>query len=102
MSPAGDTVAADGVTLTVQLPDSSGGKCPGAAVYEYSAVAQETDTAVAVSLRQKLVSPAAASSEPCISDLMLRFSAYRVKLAAPLGNRVVIDGGGAATAVTKG
>ncbi|WP_027345193.1 hypothetical protein [Hamadaea tsunoensis] len=100
-APAADTIAADGVTLTVQLPDSDN-KCPGAAVYEYTAVAQETATAIAVSLHQRLVSPAASSSEPCISDLMLRFRAYQVKLAAPLGNRVVIDGDGAATAVVKG
>ncbi|GAA1367691.1 hypothetical protein [Catellatospora chokoriensis] len=96
MSSAG--LAADGVTLTVRLPTSPE-PCAGQPVHEYAAEAVESAKAVAVRLRIVATSPAASpgGSGDCIQDAMLRTAEYTVRLARPLGNRVLLTAYGMAS-----
>ncbi|GIG00887.1 hypothetical protein [Catellatospora citrea] len=93
MSSAG--LAADGVTLTVRLPTPPE-PCAGQPVHEYAAEAVESAKAVAVRLRIIATSPAASpgGSADCIRDAMLRTAEYTVRLARPLGNRVLLTASG--------
>lgn len=94
------TVAADGVTLTVTLPQP-GEPCPGEPARRWTAEAVESATAVTVGLRADVVSaPAAApSAGDCVRDGMLRTAPYQVTLAKPLGGRVLVGSDGGAVSV---
>lgn len=84
-------LAADGVTLTLRLP-APGPPCPGQPTQEYAAEAVETAQAAVVRLRVSDTSPAATpgGAETCVRDAMLRTALYTVRLAQPLGNRVLL------------
>ncbi|GAA1410171.1 hypothetical protein ACFQZ4_35380 [Catellatospora coxensis] len=84
-------LAADGVTLTLRLP-APGPLCPGQPVREYAAEAVETAQAAVVRLRVSTAFPAATpgGAESCVRDAMLRTALYTVRLAQPLGNRVLL------------
>lgn len=101
LGPEPGKLAGDGVTLTVQLPWTPESKCPGSPVYENIPVVRESGTAVAVGISQKVVSYVPGSGVNCGSDMMLRFKAYQVTLAAPLGNRVVLDPSGAPLTIIR-
>ncbi|MEU8004849.1 hypothetical protein AB0B66_27125 [Catellatospora sp. NPDC049111] len=92
LNPAG--LAADGVTLTLRLP-APGPPCPGEPVREHTAEVVESAQAAVVRLRIAVVSPAAtAGGEGCVRDAMLRTALYTVRLAQPLGNRVLLGASG--------
>ncbi|MEU8079006.1 hypothetical protein AB0B31_26635 [Catellatospora citrea] len=88
-------LAADGMTLTVRLP-APDVPCPGQPVTEYAAEAVESATAVAVRLRIVATSPAATpgGGVDCARDAMMRFAQYPVRLARPLGNRLLLSASG--------
>jgi hypothetical protein len=93
---------ADGVTLTVTMPAPHPGACPGDAVYRHLPVMLESATAVAVGIRREVVSIAPGTrSDNCAYDAMLRTQKYKVKLAAPLGPRVLIGTDGGPVAVVS-
>jgi hypothetical protein len=89
-------LATDGVTLTVTMAAPYPGACPGDPVYRHVPVVIELETAVAVGIRREVVrvEPGPRRAD-CGYDAMLRTQPYTVKLAGPLGNRVVVgpDGG---------
>ncbi|MFD0598719.1 hypothetical protein ACFQZ4_45830 [Catellatospora coxensis] len=101
--PGAASIAADGMTLTVQLmktPDP----CPGMPTEQFEAEVAESTTAVAIGLRLVESSPAATPGRRqggCLDDLVYRTQPYTVRLARPLGNRVLVGRDGA-SAVTKG
>lgn len=87
-------LAADGLTLTVRLATPPP-PCPGEPTHEYAAEAVETAKAAAVVLRIVATSPAATpGSGGCVRDAMLRTAEYTVRLAQPLGNRVLLRASG--------
>lgn len=89
-------VSADGLTLTVILP-AAPAPCPGDSQISYSAEVLESPTAVAVGLR---VDNPQVQLGSCARDMMLRTAEYRVKLAKPLGGRVLVDTQGMVMAVS--
>ncbi|WP_144118604.1 hypothetical protein [Catellatospora sichuanensis] len=88
-------LATDGVTLTLRLATPPE-PCSGQPVHEYAAEAVESAKAVAVRLKIVATSPAASpgGSGDCVRDLMLRTAEYTVRLARPLGNRVLLRASG--------
>lgn len=89
------TLSADGLTLTVQLPAPHPTACPGDPLLRYVAEVVESGSAVAVGVRSEVISiQPGARRDDCGYDLMLRTAQYEVKLAAPLGNRVLLGPGG--------
>ena len=102
----GDTfdarLAADGVTLTVTMPAPYPDACPGDPVYRHAPVVLESATAVAVGIRREVVTIAPGTrSDNCGYDAMLRTRKYTVKLAAPLGPRVLVGAEGGPVAVVS-
>jgi hypothetical protein len=101
--PGGDPparLAADG-TLTVPVP-APPSPCPGAQVFEVDATVTETASTVTVVPRSVPTSIAPGPSQPsCGQRLVLQFVERQVRLAAPLGNRVLIGSGGRPVAVTR-
>ncbi|GHJ43536.1 hypothetical protein Cs7R123_08780 [Catellatospora sp. TT07R-123] len=97
------SIAADGVTLTVQLPQPQAA-CPGQPVLRYQAEAVESGTAVTVGLRVVETLPPAtpAAGGECGSDLVLRSAPYTVRLAGPLGARVLVLSSTGAAEVVRG
>jgi hypothetical protein len=96
------TVAADGVTLTVQLP-APGKPCPGEPVRVYTPEVAESATAVAVGLRvTESPGTGATGQGTCVHELILRTQPYTDALAQPLGARVLVGSTGAAMEVLPG
>jgi hypothetical protein len=95
-------VAADGLTLTVTMAAPYPGACPGDPVYRHIPVVVESRTAVALGVRREVV-----RTEPgprrtdCGYDLMLRTQPYTVRLAAPLGHRVLVTADGPASVTVQ-
>ncbi len=88
------TVSADGLTLTVRLHKAYE-PCPGEPSQILTPEVLESRTAVDVGLRSELGPNAPGEPVPnCAHDLMLRLADYAVKLASPLGNRVLVDAQG--------
>ncbi|MBB5955296.1 hypothetical protein FHS29_001877 [Saccharothrix tamanrassetensis] len=82
-----------GADLTVPMA-SAPDPCPGDAPARNEPVVAETRTAVAVSLRT------IGTVGDCPRTLVLKTQPYQVKLAEPLGNRLLVDGDGGVIAVT--
>ena len=80
----GAQVSADGMTLKVPVGDTSRGPCGN----DYTAIAAESPTAVAVAVRQF---PHASPGSEVACDLVMRIGHVDVKLKAPLGGRVLVD-----------
>jgi hypothetical protein len=104
-------LAPDGVTLTLTLPMPDAGPCPGEEARRYVPVLLEGDTAVAVGLRAdaavgSTAGVASTAAGPPIADCgeraMLRTGRFSVRLAAPLGNRVMVDATGVPIPITIG
>lgn len=94
------TLAADGVTLTVEMP-AAAPACPGQPVHQYTAIVVESAQAVGVGLRDEITATAPGTpGENCGLRAMLRMESYVVKLTAPLGDRVVVDHSSSPVAVT--
>lgn len=88
-------LSADGLTLSVQLPAPHPTACPGEPLLRYVAEVAESGSAVAVGVRSEVISiQPGARRDDCGYDMMLRSAQYEVKLAAPLGNRVLLGPGG--------
>ncbi len=107
LPPAGSTsdghLAADGVTLTVTMPAPYPGACPGDPIYTYDPVLAESGTTVVVGVRPRVVSTAPGSHrDDCGYDAMLRLQPYQIRLAAPLGNRVLVSQSGGPVPVLIG
>jgi hypothetical protein len=94
-------LAADGVTVTATMAAPHPSACPGDPIYRHIPVVVEARTAVAVGLRREVVTvePGPRRTD-CGYDLMLRTQEYTFALAAPLGNRVVVNADGAPALVT--
>jgi hypothetical protein len=93
-------LAADGVTLTVTMPAPHPEACPGDPIYEHDAVFVEGDTAVVIGVSRRTTGTAPGVRDgQCGYDMMLRTKEYTVKLAAPLGNRVLITSAGGSVPV---
>lgn len=90
----GNTVSADGLTLTVSMAKADE-PCPGHPRQIFTPEVLESRTAVAVGLRTE-TGPSAPGerSSTCAHDLMLRMADYTVKLQRPLGNRVLVNAQG--------
>ncbi|HET9143699.1 hypothetical protein [Actinophytocola sp.] len=73
-------------TLTVPLP-APGPPCPGQPEVRSELVVTETLTTVSVTTRTDPPAPAG----DCVRDAMMRYETHVVRLAAPLGNRVLLD-----------
>jgi hypothetical protein len=98
-------LAADGLTLTLTLPMPDAGPCPGEEARRYVPVLLEGDTAVAVGLRADAAVASTAPGTPiadCGARAMLRTRRFSVRLAAPLGNRVMVDVAGIPIPITIG
>ncbi|WP_155372621.1 hypothetical protein [Catellatospora vulcania] len=89
MGPAG--LAADGVTLTVRLT-TPGPPCPGRLANQYEAEVVESAKAALVRLRIVATPPAASPGTPegCARFAKLYTEEFTVRLAQPLGNRVLL------------
>jgi hypothetical protein len=97
--PTGEAkIASDGTNLTVTLP-AAPEPCPGDQPVRYQAVAVDSDTAVAVGLRNTTPDIRVGN---CARDLMMRYAEYAVPLRRPLGNRVLLDSQGNIFMVTAG
>lgn len=86
-------VSGDGMTLTVRMAKAVE-PCPGEPRITYEPEFLESPTAVAVGLK-----PVTGPMEPgvkgnCAHDMMYRSADYPIKLAKPLGNRVLVDANG--------
>jgi hypothetical protein len=99
--PGDGRLAADGVSLTVTMEAPDPAACPGEPVYRHVPVVMESRTAVAVGVRREVVriEPGQRRGD-CASTLMLRTQPYKIRLAAPLGNRVLVNGSGDPVPVT--
>jgi hypothetical protein len=93
------TVSPDGLRLTVLLLRAYP-PCAGAPTYRHEAVVTETPAAVVVGMRKVQVEPAGRPGEPCPMDAGWSGQEHMVRLAAPLGGRVVVNPDGAPLAVT--
>ncbi len=93
----GASIAADGVTLTVHMMKTPE-PCPGMPTERFEAEVAESATAVTVGMRLVESSPAAAPGRrgECVDDLVHRTQPYTIRLAQPLGNRVLVGSDGAA------
>jgi hypothetical protein len=98
----GNSIGADGVTLTVILPAPDPKVCPGDPAWAYYPVAIESPTAVAVGVRGRIVSiaPGRRDYHQCGYDVRGHSQPYRIRLAEPLGNRVVLNARGNLLPVT--
>jgi hypothetical protein len=95
-----NTVKADGLRLSISMP-APPPPCPGTPIRRYVPERIESTGAVAVGVREEETgSVAPGKAGECVSDLMMRYSLYEFTLAAPLGNRVVVDGRGNPIPVT--
>jgi hypothetical protein len=93
-------LAADG-TLTVSLPAAQQ-PCPGQPAFRTDVDVTESATSVVVRPRQVIVSTAPGPAQPdCMHTLILRYEQHHVRLANPLGGRVLLDEQGAPVAVTR-
>ena len=85
------------------MPAPSPGACPGDPTYTYDPVLAESGTAVVVGVRPHIVGTVPGSHRAdCGSDLVLRLQPYQVRLAAPLGNRVLVSSSGGPVPVLIG
>ncbi|RKT72760.1 hypothetical protein DFJ66_6084 [Saccharothrix variisporea] len=84
----------DGVDLTVSMP-AAPTPCPGDEPARNEPVVTESATAVTVTVRT------VGTVGDCPRTLALTLQPYPVKLASPLGNRLLVDGQGGVVAVTK-
>jgi hypothetical protein len=80
----GARISADGRSLKVPVGNMESGPCG----FSYTAAAAESDTAVAVAVRQF---SHATPSAPTACDLVYRIGYITVTLNAPLGDRVLLD-----------
>ncbi len=87
----GAHLGADGSTVTVNLP-APGPVCPGGQLLRYEPAALESAAAVVVGLRAVPygVQPGTPSPD-CATDLVGRTADYPVRLASPLGGRVLLS-----------
>ena len=83
----GAQVSADGMTLRVGVTDAQAGPCGN----DYTGIAAESATAVAVAVRRF---PHASPGSPVACDLVMRGGYIDVHLKAPLGGRVLLDENG--------
>jgi hypothetical protein len=83
----GAGVSADGMTLRIAAPNQQPGPCGN----DYTAVAAESTSAVAIAVRQF---PHSAPGANVVCDAMLRIGYVDVRLAAPIGGRVLVDEAG--------
>lgn len=81
-------ISADGMSLTVPMGHAPE-PCPGEPRITYEPEWLESPTAVAVGLKQ----PTGKLGD-CARDLVYRTQDYTIKLAKPLGNRVLVDSSG--------
>ncbi len=91
-------VSADGLTLRVALPAPPERLCPGQPVMRYDPVVTESATAVAVGIRMVPtgeVAPGEVGTIPCYETGSASYARHEVRLAAPLGDRVVVSAYGA-------
>lgn len=92
-------LAADG-TLTVSLPAAEE-PCPGQPAFRTDVDVTESATSVLLRPRQVQVSTAPGPAQPdCARAAILRFEQHQVRLATPLGARVLIDEQDSPIAVT--
>jgi hypothetical protein len=92
---SGNTISADGMTLTVTQGAAPTDACPGEPLLAYDPVLVERATAVAVGLHSRVVSPPSGPPrQDCARDLVFRTQPYPYRLTTPLGNRVVVDSQG--------
>ena len=95
-------VSTDGRHLTLTVRESVP-HCPGEPIYETTASVRESATAVAVVFTRTQVSAIPADPNgACAAYIQLQPVTYRVDLAAPLGNRVLVDTDGDPLPVTTG
>jgi hypothetical protein len=93
-------LGADGRALTVQLP-APVDACPGEPVIRHDPVVTESAATVVVGVRPVVVSTAPGPPVTnCAHPAILKFEPHEVRLAAPLGARVLVDDKGAPMAVT--
>jgi hypothetical protein len=79
----------------VTLPAPPEGACPGDPYLRYVPEAVESTTAVAVGVRSEVASVAPGPRrDDCAYAAMARFAEYRLRLAAPLGDRLLVDSEG--------
>jgi hypothetical protein len=84
------TLAADG-TLTVHLP-APPDPCPGQPLVRHEPVVHESPTAVSVGVRAVIMSTAPGDPRAdCARTLVLRTEPHQIRLAAPLGARVLVN-----------
>jgi hypothetical protein len=94
-------VSADGRHLTLTVQESVP-HCPGEPIYRTTAAVRESATAVAVVFTRTQVSAIPADPNgACAAYIQLQPVTYRVDLAAPLGDRVLVDTGGNPLPVTS-
>lgn len=80
----GAHVSSDGLTLKVTVGNAEPGPCG----FDYTAAVAESESAVAVAVKQI---PHASPGAPVICPLAYRVSYISVSLKAPLGERVLVD-----------
>jgi hypothetical protein len=88
----GARLSGDGRTLKIAVANTQPGPCG----FDYTAATAESDSAVAVAIKQV---PHASPGEHVICDLVMRPSYMSVTLNRPLGGRVLVDEQGNAGAV---
>jgi hypothetical protein len=97
----GAVLTGTGRTLTVSLPEAVP-TCPGQVIYHHRAVVRESATAVAIGTTAEPAGTVPGKPGPCPADLKVTVVPYTVTLAAPLGDRVLVDHAGHAMPVTGG
>ncbi|WP_370019593.1 hypothetical protein [Planotetraspora sp. GP83] len=94
-------LGADGRALTVTMP-APPTACPGEPILQYDPVFRESETAVAIGLTTRTVGTAPGTvKEHCTTPAVFRTLPYRIRLAEPLGGRVLVDAAGAPATVSS-
>jgi hypothetical protein len=89
-------LARDGASLTATLPAPPEGACPGDPYLRFVPEAVESTTAVAVGVRSEIVSVAPGPPrDDCGYLAIARNAEYRLRLTAPLGDRLLVGSDGA-------
>jgi hypothetical protein len=99
-SPEVATIAADGMSVTYSFYGSQ--STPGPCGADYVGKVAESPTAAVISVRDVRPKPAASNSTSLVCTTMAERRSVTVRLAAPLGARVLLTAQGTPISVTSG